>query len=231
MAQTALPGLAPDPYRLEPLRPSYAKLCRQLESVAKTSGCPVALLTDQTLADHAARVGWSPATLATLTRVAHAHGLAIEPETSPRPKSRPAGLMLSQLTVTGPDRHPSQQRTAALAALMWRHPAPLAWWRRCTFADLVFVGGDVEVLGHRCRGTSETVAVWRDTVLGMYSTPPDRLPFLARLDGRLRAVGERVVELDWAEWMGGVTLDRWRAWAIDAGALPVGRGSDRHRHR
>lgn len=230
--QTALPGLAPNPYQLEPLRPSYAKMCRQIEAIAKAATKPVDALTAADLASHAATRGWKPATLATLTRVAHAHGLDVDPHTSPRPRPRPAGISLSTYTATGPDSPAGQQRCAALAALIWRCPAPLHFWRQHTFADLPVAGDTVHVNDRACHGAGHPYLTWRDTARRLHPDIPDnRLPFLARLDDSLLAAGERAIEIDWATWMDGITIDRWRAWAIDAGNPAHSRGSDRHRHR
>lgn len=231
MQQAALPGLAPDPYRLDPIRPSYAKMVRQLETVAREAGTPVHQLTSAHIHLHARRVGWSPATVVNLTRVASAHGLNIDPHTSQRPKARPSNFSLSTLTITSPREHPAQQRTAALAALMWHQPARLAWWRRVTFADLAIDGTTVVIAGRTCRDAA-AVTIWRDTASRLYpNIPTERIPFLVRLDDIPLAVSQRTVEQDWVTWMNGISLDRWRAWAIDAGAVPVDRGRERHRHR
>lgn len=230
--QAALPGLAPDPYRLEPLRPSYSKMCRQLESVARAVSVPVEMLTAHNIRAHAAKVGWSATTIVNLTRVAHAHGIDIDPHKSPRPRSRPSGMMLAPLIATDRWQPPAQQRTAALAALVWAHPAPLPMWRRLTIADLTITEGGVRIPGRLCKGATEPTSVWTDTARRLHpNTPDDRIPFLARMDDSLLPAGERIIQLGWDLFMAGITFDRWRAWAVDNGATPVHRGLTRDRHR
>ena len=238
MQQTALPGFAVDLFTLEPVRPSYVKMVRQLEGVARDRGVPVALLGEADLVAHAQLKGWSAATLVNLTRVAAAHGLPVDPHRSQRVVTRPDGLLLSSVMVTDRGRPAGQQRVAMLAGVSWWCPAPMEWWRQRRFGDLTVAGGDVVVRVSdrdpiRCPGVAATFEVWAATVRTLHpTTDVDQLPVLARLDGAsTRPAGSRTMQSDWAEWCPQVTFDRWRAWAVDAGATPVGRGVRRPQHR
>jgi hypothetical protein len=220
-------------FALTPLRPSYAKMCRQIEAVALGTGKPVLELTENDIGAYGEALGWSPATIVTVTRVASAHGIDVEPSVSKRVRSRPGDLALAGYMTASPSDHPARQRTAALAALCWRLPAPVSWWRKLTFDDIdIGTDGSVTVDGRRCADSATICTTWRSTARRVHPDAFDpQIPFLAKLDESRSPAGERAIQIAWAAYMDGITFDRWRAWAIDAGAAPLLRGLDRHRHR